>query len=188
MKRICKGHNITMATSLPILQFEPFIMEDGEKLNLGIRWKKYLTKFENFLVAMNITEDKRRVAMLLHFGGDYMRDIIDNAVPKVEGYDATVEYLNKHLNPKTNDTFEIYKFQKTIQDGHETMQQFCNRLRSIANRCNFESEDKRNNENKILLIRQYLLKRRLTEEIYLRKLTNKQVLLKTAKALSKLKT
>ena len=80
--------------------------------------------------------------MLLHFGGDYIRDIIDNVVSKVEGYDATVEYLNKHLSPKTNDTFEIYKFQKTIQDGHETIQQFCNRLRSIANRCNFENEDK----------------------------------------------
>ena len=117
-------------------------MEDGEKLNLGIRWKKYLTKFENFLVAMNIKEDKRKVAMLLHFGGDYIRDIIDNAVPKVEGYNTTGEYLNKHLDPKTNDTFEIYKFQKTIQESDETVQQFCNRLRSIANRCNFENEDK----------------------------------------------
>ena len=66
--------------SLPILQFEPFIMKDDEKLNLGIRWKKYLTKFENFLVAMNINEDKRKVAMLLHFGGDYIRDIIDNII------------------------------------------------------------------------------------------------------------
>ena len=96
-----------MAASLPTLQFEPFIMEDGEKLNLGIRWKKYLTKFKNFLVAMNINEVKRKVAILLHFGGDYIRDIIDNAVPKVEGYDTTVEYLNKHLNP----------FQKAIQDS-----------------------------------------------------------------------
>ena len=34
---ICEENNITMATSLPILQFEPFIMEDGEKLNLGVR-------------------------------------------------------------------------------------------------------------------------------------------------------
>ena len=50
--------------------------------------------------------------------------------------------LNKHLNPKTNDTFEIYKFQTTIQDSDETVQQFCNRLRSIDNRCNFENEDK----------------------------------------------
>ena len=28
-----------MATNLPMLQFEPFIMEDGKKLNLGIRVK-----------------------------------------------------------------------------------------------------------------------------------------------------
>ena len=66
-----------MATSLPILQFEPFIMEDGKKLNLAVRWKKYLTKFENFFVAMNITEDKRKVATLLHCGGDYIRECYD---------------------------------------------------------------------------------------------------------------
>ena len=72
--------------------------------------------------------------MLLDFGGDYVRDFIDNAVSKIEGYDATVEYLNEHLNPKTNDTFEINKFQKTSQDSKETVKQFCNRLRSIANR------------------------------------------------------
>ena len=59
--------------------------------------------------------------MLLHLGGDYIRDINDNAVPKVEGYNAAVEYLNKHFDPKTNDTFEIYKFQKTIQDSDETV-------------------------------------------------------------------
>ena len=38
------------------------------------------------------------------------------------------------------------------------------------------------------LIRRYLSKRWLTEEHYLRKLTNKRVLLKTAKTLTKLKT
>ena len=139
IKRICEGNNISMATSLPILQFRPFIMEDGEKLNLGVRWKKFLTKFENFLIAMSITKDKRNV---LHFGGDYVRDFIDNAAPKVEGYDATVEYLNEHLNPNGNDTFNIYRFQKTIPDSKETVQQFCNGFRSIANRCNFENEDK----------------------------------------------
>ena len=74
-------------------------MEDGENLNLGIRWKKYLRKFESFLVAMNINEYKRKVAMLLQFRGDYIRDIIGNAVPKVEPYDLTAGYFNKHLNP-----------------------------------------------------------------------------------------
>ena len=54
-----------MATSLPILQFEPFMMEDSEKLNLVIRWKDYFIKFENFLVAMNTNEDKTK---MLHLG------------------------------------------------------------------------------------------------------------------------
>ena len=58
------------------------------------------------------------------------------------GYDATVECLTKHLNPKTNGTFEICKFQKTIQDGNETVQQFSIRLRPIANICNFENDEK----------------------------------------------
>ena len=44
IKRICERNNITMGTSLPILQFEPFIMEDGEKINLGVRWKKVFDK------------------------------------------------------------------------------------------------------------------------------------------------
>ena len=61
---------------------------------------------------MNTNIYKRKVAMLLYFGGDYIKGITDNAVPKVEGYNATVEYLNKHLDPKTNDTFEMNKFQK----------------------------------------------------------------------------
>ena len=59
---------------------------------------------------MNITKDKGKVAMLLHFGRDYILNIIENAVPKVEGYNATIKYLNKHLNPKTNGTLEICKF------------------------------------------------------------------------------
>ena len=45
---------------------------------------------------MNINESKRKVAMLIHFRGDYIQDIIDNAVSKVEDYDVTVEYLNQH--------------------------------------------------------------------------------------------
>ena len=77
-----------------------------------------------------MNEDKRKVAMLLHHGRDYIRDI-DNAVPKVEGYHATIEYLNKHLNPKTNDTFELYQFQKTIPDSNETVQQFSRQIQLL---------------------------------------------------------
>ena len=101
--------------------------------------EKIFNKVQKFLVAMNINEDKRKVVMSLHFEGDYIRNFIDNAVPKLEGYDATVEYFNKLLDPKTSSAFEIYKFQKIIQNSNETVHQFFSRLKSIANRCNFEN-------------------------------------------------
>ena len=56
-------------TSLPILQFEPFIMEDGIKIKLRYQKEKV---FKNFLLATNMNEDKRKVAMLLHYGRDYI--------------------------------------------------------------------------------------------------------------------
>ena len=40
---------------------------------------------------MNINEDKRKAAMVFHFGRDYLQDIIENAAPKVEGYNATID-------------------------------------------------------------------------------------------------
>ena len=58
--------------------------------------EKVFNKVQKVLVAMNINESKRKVAMLIHFRGDYIQDIIDNAVSKVEDYDVTVEYLNQH--------------------------------------------------------------------------------------------
>ena len=61
-----------------------------------------------------MNENKRKVAMLLHYGRDYIWDI-DNAVPKVEGYDATIEYLNKHLNPKPMTLLNYISFKKQSQ-------------------------------------------------------------------------
>ena len=101
--------------------------------------EKIFNKVQKFLVAMNINEDKRKVVMSLHFEGDYIRNFIDNAVPKLERYDATVEYLNEYLDPKTSNTFEICKFKKIIQNRNKTVHQFFSRLKSIADRCNFEN-------------------------------------------------
>ena len=95
--------------------------------------EKVFNEVRKFLVAININENKIKFGMLLYFGGDYLRDIIDNVLSEVEGYNATVEYLNEHLDPKNNSRSD------------ETVQECCNRLRSIANRCNLENEDKHKN-------------------------------------------
>ena len=49
--------------SLP--DFPPFNVH--EDANAGPRWKKWLTRFERLLCGLNITADKRKTALLLHY-------------------------------------------------------------------------------------------------------------------------
>ena len=52
-----------------LLSFPPFD-PDIEPHTVGFRWKKWLDRYENHLVAMDITGDKRQKALLLHFVGE----------------------------------------------------------------------------------------------------------------------
>ena len=65
------------------LHFQNFLLGDADMMSsVGVRWKKYVSRFNNFLVAMNITEEGRKRALLLHFGGFDLQDIyesIDNS-------------------------------------------------------------------------------------------------------------
>lgn len=50
-----------------LLDFPPFsVHADG---NAGPRWKKWLIRLERQLVALNITDEKRKHALLLHYAG-----------------------------------------------------------------------------------------------------------------------
>ena len=43
---------------------------DLDRSNVGYRWREWVDRFDNCLVAMNITDDKRQKALLLLYGGD----------------------------------------------------------------------------------------------------------------------
>ena len=41
--------------------FSNFLLGDADMMNsVGVRWNKYVSRFNNFLVAMNITEEGRK--------------------------------------------------------------------------------------------------------------------------------
>ena len=64
-----------MATSNVIPNFDKFKVL-GDEHTAGVRWKRYLAKFDMLTVAMNI-QDKaaRKKALLLHVAGDEVFDI-----------------------------------------------------------------------------------------------------------------
>ncbi|XP_044264984.1 uncharacterized protein LOC123011556 [Tribolium madens] len=45
-------------------QINPFDITDTT--NIGARWDKWINRFDNYLVAINIKEEARKVALLLH--------------------------------------------------------------------------------------------------------------------------
>ncbi|GFN83105.1 RNA-directed DNA polymerase-like protein [Plakobranchus ocellatus] len=61
-----------MANALP--HFPPFKIREDE-LSAGTRWKKWFQKFENLITALDITDEKRKKALLVHYGGDEILDL-----------------------------------------------------------------------------------------------------------------
>ena len=70
---------MTLATKLTDFEgmdrcsLEPFLLAPAE--SVGRLWERWVTRFENYLVAANITADARKKAQLLHVAGG---DVFDS--------------------------------------------------------------------------------------------------------------
>lgn len=141
--------------SLPT--FPPFPVHSQNEQSAGLRWKKWLEKFENMIAALDVTDDKRKRALLLHYIGDETYNIFDNFTDEQKGIGATVnnadgvavsnEYkvakdsLTNYFTPKKNTTFEIFKFRQASQASGETIDSYHTRLRTLTTTCEFHNTD-----------------------------------------------
>lgn len=135
----------------------PAFSVHAEEHSAGVRWKKWIDRFENMLCATDIDSDKKKKAMLLHYVGDETYDIYDSftdeqkgvgAVRRVDGHDIPDEYnvtkksLTDYFTPKRNTSYEVFKFRQATQNVGESMDSFHTRLRSLAATCNFHDTDR----------------------------------------------
>ena len=120
---------------------------------IATRWTKYKKRFQNLCVALNITEDKQKLALLLNYVGEEVYDIYDSLlVPGTdETYANAITLFDTHFNPKTNTSYEIYIFRSMKQREDENIQQYFIRLKQQAQKCSFgvntETEIKRQLEH-----------------------------------------
>ena len=56
-------------------QFPEF--DVSETSTQAARWKKWLSRLQNLLVAMNVTDKTRQRALLLHYAGEATNEIFD---------------------------------------------------------------------------------------------------------------
>ena len=124
-----------MATScLP--EFTKFGV-NAEPTTLAVEWKKWITRFENLIVALEITEESRKRALLLYYAGQEARAVYNTLLPPTTGEDYPKARLDAHFEPARNVTFEVYNFRSLTQLEDEAIDKYVVRLREAASRCGF---------------------------------------------------
>ncbi|CAB4034315.1 Hypothetical predicted protein [Paramuricea clavata] len=97
----------------------------------------------NLLVGMNINNDARKRALLLHYAGERVYEIYE--AEKGESgntYANTKEVLTKYFEPKTNIQIEIYNFRSCKQKEGQSLDEFVTELRQLSKNCGFTDVDK----------------------------------------------
>ena len=110
-----------------------------------VRWKKWLRRFENMMIGLNIKDDmKRKRALLLHYAGEEINDIFETLPDTGEetDYQTAVDALNAHFAPTANLEFSIYCFRQAKQQPNETLDTFHTRLQQLAMSCSFADNNK----------------------------------------------
>ena len=119
----------TMAHALPA--FPAFDVE-GDQHGLNLRWQEYIERLQNFLLALNIKDDTRKRAMLLHLAGEGVyrtfKTLPDTGEPK--DFEKSVEKLTGYFAPKQNKECERYMFRQAQQDSAEILDAFHTRLKT----------------------------------------------------------
>lgn len=143
-----------MASSLP--SFPPFDMDEDQS-SVGPRWSKWVNRFDNFLAALNITDDARRKALILHYGGERVFEIFETldsnarVVTPATGttaavnetcYEAARRALNDYFAPRVNTDFEMFTFRQSRQLDGESFDAFHTRLQQSAKNCGFTDKDR----------------------------------------------
>ena len=125
----------------PLPQFDPV----SDPSSLGQRWTQWKRRFETYILAVNVTNDAQKRALLLYQAGAETQQLYDT-LPVAEGeaqdYATTIEKLDAYFLPQKNVDFEIFQFRKAKQHVDETTDQYVTRLRKLAAHCEFADLEK----------------------------------------------
>ena len=111
-----------MAVALP--NFAEFDVDsDGV---VDTRWKKWLARFRNLLLALDVDNAKRQRALLLHYAGENVNEIFETLPDTDPGededpFEKAVTALTNYFTPKKNREYEVYVFRKTMQESDESI-------------------------------------------------------------------
>lgn len=103
-------------------------------------WERWVERLEGAFKVFG-TVDVMRVHLLLHYVGQSTYNTICDKLapekPNEKSYEALVELLQTHFDPKPLEIVENYRFHMRKQREGETAEDFIIALRKLAINCNF---------------------------------------------------
>lgn len=92
-----------------------------------------------------MADEERKTAMLKHYAGDNVAEILETlpepVPPEQDTFKKAVKMLNDYFIPKTNIDFEIYNLREQQQMPGESIMQFYTRLCVLSSNCEFADRD-----------------------------------------------
>ena len=102
----------------------------------------YTERTEQFFIANGITNDAKKVTILLTvIGGKayaLLRNPLAPAKPAEKSFDILVKDMKDHLKPKPLVITERFKFHRRNQHEGETVTQYLAKLRKFSEQCDFK--------------------------------------------------
>ena len=97
---------------------------------------------EIYITGVNIRDNKRKKAILLHFLGEEGQDLYETlkgTEPADNQYEHAIEKFNEYFLPKKNIPFERHIFNSRSHLKSETVAAYTSRLRILAKSCEFDT-------------------------------------------------
>ena len=81
-------------------------------------------------MAIDVTDNARKKALLLHYAGEKVQDVFKTFQNHDEStFTETKKALAEHFQPKHSLSYEVFNFRKATQHEDETVDQFAAHLR-----------------------------------------------------------
>ena len=119
------------------------VLGQVEQFELGSDdWVLYTERLDQFFLANEITNDTKKVAVLLTAIGpkaySLLRNLLAPVKPATKEYEELTDVRKDHLRPKPVVIAERFKFHRRNQGDEETVAQYMAELRKLAEHCDFK--------------------------------------------------
>ena len=104
------------------------------------QWTAYVERFEHFVTANEIEDDKKSAVLLSVMGAatyGLLRSLVAPDKPGLKSYDDIVSVLQSHFSPAPIVIAERFRFHKRNQQEGESVSQYVAVIKQLAEHCDF---------------------------------------------------